>query len=647
MKKTLPLVSIITVNYNGKQFLNDCFKSLLNLNYPKNKLEIFMVDNGSVDGSLDCVRKNFPTVKVIINSENNYTKANNLGIKAAKGDYTALINNDVKVDKNWLKELLYVIGTNPKIGCVCSKVLFPDGRIQSTGHYEFPNFYWSDRGFKEDNKGQYNEIEEVSSISHCSALYRGKCFDDVGLLDEDFNMYVEDVDMSIRAKQKGWRLFYVPKSIVYHKFHGSADDDLANFYCERNRLLLIVKHHPEKLADALFGQGYFTVLKNKNELLKILPLLFTKLLKHHGIETINPLLPDIFKSLNTILNMEKDCLIKQIDTLRLFLQEKDSQIFNLNDKISQDLSLLSQKDQFLQQRDSQILNLNDKISQDFSIISQKEHELFQKDQLLQQRDSQILNLNDKISQDFSIISQKERLVQDKDKEISALKEKIGQDADSISRKDQDFFILKEKMNQIYNSETYRFIVLPIWRILNIAKRIKIKRRKFRQKYILIIKPTCFGIEETEGALRYFRESNLNAVISLIANLFEEDYAQIINNQDIDEKIIYNQQYNKLTGVALFKLLVKLRKKKIDEAIVLIGNPVYQGYRKAKLLASLSGARKVKLYFFNSTIIAPSNSFTFFWVIWKSLYSNVLLFAVLILFFTFIVIPLRVRKLFNK
>ena len=80
MKKTDPLVSIITVNYNGRRFLDGCFKSLLNLNYPKDKLEIFMVDNGSTDDSLQFVRENYPQIKILQNDVNNYCKANNLGI---------------------------------------------------------------------------------------------------------------------------------------------------------------------------------------------------------------------------------------------------------------------------------------------------------------------------------------------------------------------------------------------------------------------------------------------------------------------------------------------------------------------------------------------------------------------------------------
>lgn len=410
--KEYPLVSIIVVNYNGKKYLKDCFSSLYNLNFPPNKLEIVMVDNGSSDSSLEFVKENFPRVEIIENNINNYCKANNLGIKSAKGKYIAILNNDTKVDENWLVELVKVINQDDSIGAVAGKILFLDGRLQGTGHYEFPHFYWSDRGFKENDKGQYDKTEEVPSISHCATLYRKKCFDNVGLLDEDFNMYMEDVDMSIRAKQKGWRLLYVPKSVVYHKFHGSADESQVNFYCERNRLLLLAKHYPQKLADTLFGKGYFTGLNKKSELIKILPDVFSKLIKHHNVDIVSSILPNIFENLNKILNFEKDYLMKQLDLER---EQSDSL-----------QEVLSQKDQ------------------------------------------------------------------------------------QLSQKDQELSNLKEKINQIYHSQTYQFIAQPIWKVLNFLKGIKAafqykKPRLFSSSQDR--KNLCFAYFSAQSKIAKYKQSN--------------------------------------------------------------------------------------------------------------------------------------------
>lgn len=426
-----PKVSVIVVNFNGRKFLKDCFSSLMNLDYPKSKLEIIMVDNGSLDKSIEFVKENFPKVKILKNDVNNYCRANNLGIKHARGEYIALLNNDTKVDSQWLNELIQVMEKNSRTGATTGKILFPNGKIQGTAHQDFPNFYWADRGFKEKDRGQYNKIEEVSSISHCAALYRKRCLDEVGLLDEDFNMFVEDVDLSIRAKQRGWRLFYIPTSVAYHRFHGSADEERVVFYCERNRLLLLAKHYPLKLSDELFGKGYFTILNNKNELLKILADVFAKLIKHHNVRIVFSVLPNLFDSLNKILNLEKDYLIKQLDSLK-------SQLNLLQNDVSQ-------KDKLLQERLTETSNL---ISQKEEHLLQKSEQISQKDQLLQERLTEVTTLKEQINQAHNLIASKDQELRQKDAVISKLNNFI---------------------NQIYHSETYRFIARPLWYFLDFIK----------------------------------------------------------------------------------------------------------------------------------------------------------------------------------
>jgi GT2 family glycosyltransferase len=609
--REMPLVSIIVVNHNGKKFLKMCFDSLFNLNYPEGKLEIIMVDNCSQDDSVDYVRKNYPNIKIIKNDINNYCRANNLGIKRAKGEYVALINNDLEVENNWLIELIKVIEADKTIGAVTSKVLFPDGKLQSTGHYQFPNFYWSDRGFKEVDKGQYNKVEEVFSISHCAALYRKECLNDVGLLDEDFNMYMEDVDMSIRINKKGWRLFYIPESIAYHKFHGSIDDALVDFYSERNRLLLVAKHYPDKLSEALFGKGYWTAL-NKKDLMEILPFVFVKLIKHNEKERVISLLQDIFEGLSKILNLEKDYLIKQNYLLQELISQKEQHLTQKDEQLIQKSQQLVQKDQILQQRDTEIGRLKEEISQHLNSLSQKDHWLAQKDEQLIQKDQQLI--------------QKDQILQQRDTEINNLNNKI---------------------NQIYNSQTYRFIARPIWKVLDIIKRVNFNSKTYRKKRWLVIKPSCVEVRDVEIALSNFRKLNPNVNISLIANLLENEHVRLSNNKNIDEKIFYNPNCKNLNSIELLKLFFKIRRKKFDEAILLIGKPFYHGYRKGKLLAAFSGSKKIKYYFIDTENFATPNLFTFLGITWKCIYSNLLLFIILISFFIFIIFPLKLKKFFRR
>ena len=117
-----PLVSVIIVNYNGKMLLKQCLPSLLQTDYPS--YEIIVVDNGSSDGSIKFVKENFPTVKVIqLNKNYGYTGAVNSGVKYAKGELLAILNNDITVERTWLKELVKVILEKPNAGSVAPKKL--------------------------------------------------------------------------------------------------------------------------------------------------------------------------------------------------------------------------------------------------------------------------------------------------------------------------------------------------------------------------------------------------------------------------------------------------------------------------------------------------------------------------------------------
>ena len=123
-----PSVSIITVNYNGLRFLKNLFNSISNLNYPEDKIQVIMVDNGSTDGSVEFVRSNFPEVEVLVlNKNSGYAGGNNEGFKHARGQYVALINNDCTIDQDWLTAMVNTMNSSyseSKVGAVSSKVIF-------------------------------------------------------------------------------------------------------------------------------------------------------------------------------------------------------------------------------------------------------------------------------------------------------------------------------------------------------------------------------------------------------------------------------------------------------------------------------------------------------------------------------------------
>jgi len=258
---SFPFVTVIIVHRNGKRLIKECLDSLRGLDYPRDKREVLVVDNGSTDGSVKYINRSYPEVRVLANDLNNYCSANNLGIREARGEYVALLNNDTKVDRHWLVELVRAAQSSEGIGAVGSKVLFFDGRIQSAGHEQLPHYHWGDRGLKEADQGQYSRTEEVTSVSNVSALYKKEALEKAGFFDEDFHMYSEDLDMNYRLRSLGYKIVFAPRSFVYHRLRGPRRmDALKQVLILKNRMRFLAKHFPQKLPEHLFGFGEILLL---------------------------------------------------------------------------------------------------------------------------------------------------------------------------------------------------------------------------------------------------------------------------------------------------------------------------------------------------------------------------------------------------
>ncbi|MBI3312185.1 MAG: glycosyltransferase, partial [Candidatus Omnitrophica bacterium] len=324
-----PLVSLIIVTYNGLKYLGPCLESVFALDYPADRLEVLVVDNGSSDGSAERVREQFPQVRWLVNEVNNYCRANNVAFSHAKGTVIGFLNNDVRLDRRWLRELLPVLLMDERIGAVAGKVLLNDGRIDSAGHIELPHGVWADRGHGEPDVSQFDMGGRVDSLSGSAVLYRRSCLDDVGPFDEDFHMYYEDVDLTYRCRQRGWKLTYVPGAIAHHTLHGTASEDVIDQLTARNRLLFLAKHRPERLAPALSvnersdpaaGHGAL-------EVLGYVPAVTTKLIKHHGVDGLARWLPGIVEELGKLIQRERQLLSTRLaheqQTVTRFIEERD------------------------------------------------------------------------------------------------------------------------------------------------------------------------------------------------------------------------------------------------------------------------------------------------------------------------------------
>ncbi len=242
-------VSVVTPNFNGKEFLKDYFDSL-NAN-SKFIGEVIMVDNGSDDGSVEYI-KDYPKdfdFKLIENNENlGFAEATNQAIEQARYPYIYSLNNDVKLEDNTIEELLKLMETDEKIFSLSSKMIQMDNPdlIDDAGDEYTLLAYTKKRG---DNRpvSEFDEVSEIFSSCAGAALYRKSIMDEIGLFDENFFAYMEDVDLSYRAKIVGYKNLYCPTAIVYHKGSGTSGSRYNDFkirLAARNNVWVVYKNLP-------------------------------------------------------------------------------------------------------------------------------------------------------------------------------------------------------------------------------------------------------------------------------------------------------------------------------------------------------------------------------------------------------------------
>ena len=273
-------VAMVIINWNKPEMTIETIKSILKIDSQGLKYKIFLVDNGSSDKSIEIFQKEYssnPKIEIIETHANlGFVGGNNFAIKRILKndfDHILLINNDVIVDPEFLKNL---IKNTHKYQITAPKIYFAPGyeyhadryKPSQKGHViwfaggqiDWNNVYGSHIGVDEVDHGQRDQInDQVDFLTGCCLLINRQVFERIGLLDEKYFMYLEDADFCQRAKKANFKLAYIPESKIWHINSGSSKSggDLHNYFLTRNRLLFGFKYAKPKTKLALVKESFF------------------------------------------------------------------------------------------------------------------------------------------------------------------------------------------------------------------------------------------------------------------------------------------------------------------------------------------------------------------------------------------------------
>jgi GT2 family glycosyltransferase len=243
----MPRVSVIILNWNGRHLLDRCLPSVLNQDLIE--YEVVLFDNGSTDGSVEWVQRHFPAVRLMCAERNlGFARPNNEAVRATKGPYVATLNNDAEPAPDWLSEMVRAAEGSSRVGMCASKMVrASDPSVMDACGIEVDRagIGWNRYSGELDRPGERAPYEVFGPCAG-AALYRRAMLEQVGLFDEDYFAYYEDVDLAWRAQRAGWRCLYVPSARVTHR-HSSTGEEGSPFkayHLGRNKVWTLIKNYP-------------------------------------------------------------------------------------------------------------------------------------------------------------------------------------------------------------------------------------------------------------------------------------------------------------------------------------------------------------------------------------------------------------------
>jgi GT2 family glycosyltransferase len=263
MSSERPLVSIIILNYNQLKVTCEFIDSTRSLTYPN--YEIIMVDNASADDPTAHISSNYPRVKLIRNKKNlGFTGGNNVGIRAGRGEYFLIINNDTEVVPDLLDRLLEPFAVDPKVGVVSPKIRYFSHPtiIQYAGFTEVNPFTGRNKpiGGNMEDHGQFDNPGYTAYAHGAAMMVKREVIEKVGLLPDIFFIYYEELDWSAHIRRAGYKVFYQPSALIYHKesITMGKESPMKAYFHNRNRILFMRRN--TTLVQFMFFVVFFLTL---------------------------------------------------------------------------------------------------------------------------------------------------------------------------------------------------------------------------------------------------------------------------------------------------------------------------------------------------------------------------------------------------
>ncbi len=259
-----PKVFVILLNYNRCEDTIDCIYSLRQCTYPF--FHIIVVDNASTDNSEDRLKKKFPDIEIIQTGRNlGYTGGINVGVRHVllqRPAYILILNNDTLVQPDFLNHLVDVLESNETAAAACGTIYYYPERtkIWYAGGRLIPwrGLAVHEKKLSAANNPSFSDAQRVSFITGCMILLRRSIIEKIGMEDERFFMYLDDIEFSARILTAGYELLYVPRAIIYHKVCGEGESAFKLYYSVRNRLLLI--NSAFTTWQKLIARSYFLIV---------------------------------------------------------------------------------------------------------------------------------------------------------------------------------------------------------------------------------------------------------------------------------------------------------------------------------------------------------------------------------------------------